>query len=150
MEAASRRFSWLGVLIGIVAFLALVVLARVLWSRVDASQDGRAEEFGQDVLRLAPDQAIMFADGDAAVLSLWYFQFTLGNCPDLAVVATNLLHFDWYQQGLRTAYPDLVVPGPYSFAETVVIANPNRPVCYVQYVETTEISCFPPRGSGLP
>jgi len=110
---------------------------------VDASRDFRAEQFGGDVLNQAPAHAIVFAKGDRAVFTLWYFHFALQNRPDLAIVAMDLLHFDWYQQTLRSHYPDLNLPGPFPFAETVVAVNPGRPVCYVEYLQLPQIQCVP-------
>jgi hypothetical protein len=44
----------------------------------------------------------------------------------------------------------LNLPGPFPFAETVVVANSGRPVCYVQYIQEAEITCLPARDSILP
>ena len=41
------------------------------------------------------DDAILFASGDRAGFTTWYFHFTLHQRPDLTVIATDLLHFDW-------------------------------------------------------
>jgi hypothetical protein len=81
---------------------------------------------------------------------LWYFQYALQNRPDLAIVATDLLGFNWYLQTLRTTYPGLNVPDPFPFAETVVAANPGRPICHVQYIKVSEINCLPARDAQLP
>jgi hypothetical protein len=112
---------------------------------VDASHDQRAEQFGRDVIGQAPDHAIVFAKGDRAVFALWYFHFALHERPDLAIVAVDLLHFDWYQQNLRVPYPGLNVPGPFPFVETVIVANPDRPKCYVEYQQLPQIQCLPAR-----
>lgn len=150
MDASSRRFHIIGPLIGLVFILTLFIQAGNHWPQVDASQDQRAELFGEDVLALAPAHAIVFAKGDRAAFTLWYFQFGLQNRPDLAILATDLLQFDWYEQTLHSNYPDLNLPGPFPFPETVVVANSERPVCYVQYIQSAEISCFPARDPQLP
>jgi hypothetical protein len=110
-------------------------------SQVDASQDHRAESFGREILSAVPANAIVFANGDRAVFSLWYFHFALGERLDLAVVAADLLHFDWYQENLRSIYPALVVSGPFPWPETIARANPTRVVCYVQYTDQPEVDC---------
>jgi hypothetical protein len=89
----------------------------------------------------APEQAIVFARGDRAVFSLWYFHFALRERPDLIVIAQDLLHFDWYQESLRAAYPALSLPGPFPWPETVASANTGRPVCYAEYTELTKLEC---------
>jgi hypothetical protein len=72
---------------------------------------------------------------------MWYFHFALRERSDLAIVATDLLYFDWYQQNLHAIYPDLQLPGSFPFAETMAALNPDRPVCFVQYVEEAQIQC---------
>ena len=150
MDVFSQRFRYLGSLIAFVFFLALFIQAGQHWHQVDASHDLRAEKFGNDVFSLAPTDAIVFAAGDPAVFTTWYFQYAMGNRPDLAIIATDLLHFDWYQQMLHTNYPDLKVPGPFPFAETVRVANPERPVCYIEYVQMAEIECIPAKNPIVP
>jgi len=121
-----------------------------VWPQVDASHDQRAEVFGNNVLSIAPTRAIVFAKGDEAVFTLWYFEYALRTRPDLAIVSTDLLQFKWYLQTLNSTYPDLNLPGPFPFVETVVEANPTRPVCYVQYVQLAEINCLPAGDARLP
>ena len=112
---------------------------------VDASHDLRAESFGREVLATAPKDAIIFAKGDQAVFALWYFHFALHERLDLLVLATDLLHFDWYQENLHVTYPTLVVPGPFPWPETIVQANPLRAICYVQYSDHAEVDCSKPQ-----
>ena len=150
MEASSKRLHSIGLPVGLILILTLLIQAWVHHPQVDASHDLRAESFGRSVLALAPAHALVFAKGDEAVFTLWYFQYAQRNRPDLVIVATDLLGFKWYLQTLHTTYPDLNLPGPFPFAETVVVANPGRPICYVQYVQAPEINCLPSRDSQLP
>ena len=150
MEFSSKRFHIIGILIVLVVILTLIMQAWNAWPSVDASHDQRAESFGRSVLSLAPEHAIVFAKGDEAVFALWYFQYALRNRPDLAIVSTDLLQFKWYLQTLHSTYPDLNLPEPFPFAETVVEANPGRPICYVQYIQVPEINCLPGENSRLP
>ena len=143
MDVVSNRLHNIGLVISVVFILILLLQAWKTWPQVDASQDQRAESFGRSTLSIAPSHAIVFAKGDAAVFTLWYFQYALRNRPDLAIVSTDLLQFSWYIQTLRSTYPDLRLPVPFPFTETVVVANPERPVCYVQYIQVAEINCLP-------
>ena len=111
---------------------------------VDASHDFRAESFGKEVLSGAPKNSILFAQGDESIFTLWYFHFALGERPDLAVVAVDLLHFDWYQENLRSIYPALKIPGPFPWPETIAEANRSRAACHVQYRDHTEMDCSQP------
>lgn len=88
-----------------------------------------------------PREALVFVRGDRAVFTVWYFHFALRQRPDVAVIAEELLHFDWYLETLADTYPDLDVPGSMPWAQNVADANPNRPVCSVQYVGRTEVFC---------
>lgn len=143
MDLFDQRFHQGSFLIGFIFIFVLAVQAANTWPQVDASHDQRAEQFGKDVLAQAPEHAIVFAEGDQAVFTLWYFHFALHERPDLAIVAADLLHFDWYQQNLLVTYPDLNVPGPFPFVETFVLANPSRPQCYAEYKQLAQIQCLP-------
>jgi hypothetical protein len=92
--------------LGVAFILFLFILAGKHLSVVDASHDLRAETFGREVLARAPQNAIVFARGDNAVFAMWYFHFALKERPDLNIVSTDLLSFDWYQQNLHATYPD--------------------------------------------
>ena len=149
---------WIGVAVGNLmqkwppgrAWIAVLLTAYVIlssaqtWPRVDLSRDTQAEQYARSLLAQTPQGAILFTRGDEAVFSLWYVHFALHERPDVAVVAADLLHFGWYQETLRAAYPALAVPGPLPFDETVRLANPSRPACYVQYPQESDIQCIEP------
>ena len=150
ISAFSKRFRGIGIVVASVFLLTFFVQTRYAWPSVDASHDQRAESFGSSVLSLAPARALVFAKGDEAVFTMWYFQYALRDRPDLAIISTDLLQFPWYLQTLRSTYPDLNLPGPFPFSETVVMSNPGRPVCYIQYVQAPEINCLPVGNSQSP
>ncbi|HET9911646.1 MAG TPA: DUF2723 domain-containing protein [Anaerolineales bacterium] len=141
MSALPQNISRLGPYLGLTFILFLFLLAGYHLHLVDASHDLRAETFGREVLSNAPRDAIIFAKGDEAVFTMWYFHFALQERKDLAIVATDLLGFDWYQQTLHTTYPDLQLPGRFPFAERVAALNPDRPVCFIEYAEAARIQC---------
>jgi hypothetical protein len=143
MDMAARHWRWGGALIGLLALAYLSALAIQHRPQVDASHDPRAEQFGEAVLAQAPEGAMIFAKGDQAVFVMWYYHFALQQRPDLFVVASDLLHFEWYLETLRDTYPDLVLPAPFPWPESLIAANPARPYCYVQYVQEIEIRCAP-------
>jgi hypothetical protein len=108
---------------------------------VDASQDHRAELFGQEVLSITPQNALIFAKGDKAVFTLWYFHFALRQRTDLIVLAPELLQYDWYQEVVRSAYPLLSMPASLPYPEAIIRINSQRPVCNVQFTDHTELAC---------
>ncbi|HEU4743990.1 MAG TPA: hypothetical protein VFS61_02095, partial [Anaerolineales bacterium] len=142
----SRRLLW-GLALGLIVIGYLVIRPVALMTEVDASSDRRAEMFGSEILSAAPGNSILFAKGDRAVFALWYFHYALGKRPDLAVLAEDLLHFDWYQETIHATYPALVVPGPFPWPETLAAANPSRPVCYVHYSDGVDMTCQQPAAS---
>jgi hypothetical protein len=146
-EQFSRRLAILGACLVILSLSYFAARSLVQMPKVDASSDHRAESFGRQVLSAVPENAMIFAEGDHAVFALWYFHFALGERPDVAVMAADLLHFDWYQDNLHAAYPSLILPAPFPWPETIVIANPGRSGCYVRYDDRTEIDCSDPLAS---
>ncbi|HMB24748.1 MAG TPA: hypothetical protein VKP08_18010, partial [Anaerolineales bacterium] len=139
--ALRRQIPRLAGFAGPILILLLLLPVGNHWRLVDASHDLRAETFGRQVLLRAPRDAIVFATGDKAIFTMWYFHFALKERPDLAVVATELLGFDWYQQTLYSTYPGLELPGPFPFAERMAALNPDRPVCFIEYSEQAQIRC---------
>jgi hypothetical protein len=143
METIPGRFRGMPVAAGSILLLVLFIQAGLHWKQVDAASDTRAESFSQDVLSIAPPDAIVFAQGDQAIFSLWYYQYSLHSRPDLDIIAPDLLQFDWYTRVLKDTYPSLIIPTPFPFASTVIEANPGYPYCYVQYDQIPLISCSP-------
>jgi hypothetical protein len=143
LEMTARRYPKIEFVIGAILLIYLFVQAGIHWPQVDASQDLRAEQFGQTVLAQVPTHAILFAKGDKAIFTMWYFLYALHERPDLAIVATDLLGFDWYQKTLASTYPDLALPGPFPFAETLAALNPERSACFIEYTDFSKIQCLP-------
>ncbi len=123
-------------------FLLLVAIDR--WPDVDASQDGRAEQFGARVMAEAPDNAILLAEDDSSVFGLWYFHYALGQRPDLVVVASDLLHFEWYDDSLRATYPALAWPDDLFWPQTIAASNPDHPLCTIAWEQAEKIDCTGP------
>jgi hypothetical protein len=68
---------------------------------VALSSTTAARDHGISVLRSLPPRAVIFAQGDAASVPLWYAQRGLGVRPDVTIVASALLTFSWYYQQVR-------------------------------------------------
>jgi vacuolar-type H+-ATPase subunit I/STV1 len=143
VEWTRHRAGWLGVITANVILIGLIVPAAFHYREVDASHDDRAENFGREVFRSAPAQAIIFTQGDEATFALRYFQYVLHQRADVALVVADLMPYDWYRTGLAFTYPTLHVPeqAVQDWSGTIIQANPGRPVCEVSYLTTAEISC---------
>lgn len=143
LELCVLRFPRLKTWPALLLVLYIFMLAFQHWPQVDASRDLRAEEFGGQVLAEAPENALVFVKGDRAIFTMWYFHLALHQRTDLAVIVTDLLGFDWYQETLAIIYPDLILPGPFPFPEVMLSDNPQRPACFVEYFDSALIECSP-------
>lgn len=129
------------IIVVICVFLAGMLVAR--WPQVDARPDQRAEAFAAQIVQEVPAHALVFAAEDWDVFTLWYLHFALGQRPDMVVMATDLLHFDWYDQTLRSTYPQVNWPDDLFWPQTVTAANPTRPVCTVSWMQAVRVNCSP-------
>jgi hypothetical protein len=68
---------------------------------VALSSTTAVRDAGIRVLRSLPRNAVIFAQGDAASVPLWYAQRGLRLRPDVTIVATALLTFSWYYKQMR-------------------------------------------------
>jgi len=95
------------------AFLLLPFFSLVgNYEALDLSSDQTASEYGAEVLRALPVNAIVVANADAHTFALWYFHYAEEVRPDVAVFNATLLQFDWYRENVRRLYPHLIVPDP--------------------------------------
>lgn len=129
---ASRTSPTTAWLVGVIALAYVLVVGLGHWRQVDASSDTRAEDFGQRLMAQAPLDALIFAEGDRAVFSAWYFHYALRLRPDTVVIASALLPFDWYRESLRGTYPMLEIPvtAPDLWIPAIRHLNPGRASCY--------------------
>jgi len=143
MEYLSRRARWLAPVAGILLIGYFLGFAAFNLPKVDASKDRQAEEYGQAVMTAMPEQALLFSSEDKATFTLWYFQFVLHERPDIAVLDTRLLSYDWYRNMLRCAYPSLSVPehAGVTVPAEIIAANASRPVCETSLSESSVVNC---------
>ncbi len=129
----NQRWAHTGWILAALSMIYLAVLGLQTRPQVDASHDNRAEVYEQQVMSAAPARAILFAQGDQTVFTRWYFHYALHKRRDLAVIATDLLPFDWYRDNLQHTYPDLIVPlpGQQPWLLAIRTSNAGRPACYL-------------------
>ncbi len=138
LQALSARFPRLAQLT--CALIILLLLARLpgIFPQVDASHDLRAENFGVGFVSNAPENALVFAQGDEAVFALWYFQFSMSQRSDIVIISEELIQYDWYLTNLAHTYPQLMIPFSRPLtASDLLAANPARPACFVKQSATT-------------
>ena len=140
-ELAARSLTWAPAVIALVCVGYLGLRTSANLAQVDASHDIAAENYGRQVMTAAPARPILFAQGDQAVFTLWYFHYALKQRPDLVVVASDLLHFEWYDDTLRAVYPAAAWPEGLFWPQTIAAANPTRPVCIIAWERANKIDC---------
>ena len=113
------------------------------WPQVDASRDNRAVDFANMILTEVPPGSLIFTTEDRDTFALWYYHYVLGQRPDVAILPTGLLEYDWQRENLRLAYPQLVIPEQTesNFRQAIITANPDRPVCAVFIDPQTAFMC---------
>jgi hypothetical protein len=132
---ATDRTRWRRWLVPVGAGVLAVVItvnALVNYSEVDASQDREAVDFGESVLSDAPRDAILVTRENEDTFTLWYYVYALGQRPDIAVINSGSLVYDWYRERMQTVYPDLVLVDPHNCYECMLAdlsALNERPIC---------------------
>lgn len=145
METAAKYARQLSPSIGLIFLSILFIQAGTHWNQVDASHDDRAENFGKEIMTQTPQNAILFAKGDPAVLTLWYFHYALKQRADITVIATDLLQNEWYQETIRSNYPNLNLPDDFfMFPEVISAYNPEKTICHVEYNFSAQLKCSQP------
>lgn len=142
--ARARKFAPLAIA-GLLVFGFANALGNVV--RVDASHDDRAVAFGRSIFDMAPPAALLISNEDAGTFTLWYFQYVLGQRPDIIVANASLLRFDWYRETLRRTYPGLIVPDQPTTAFWYIdlgVANPARPTCMTHIDAERQLVCPAP------
>ena len=90
-----------------VLFLLPLALLMLNFNRLNLSEDWQVRRLVEPVLENAPTGAILLTTGDRATFSLWYLHDAEAQRPDVIVVDSNLLAFDWYRQRLGDRHPSL-------------------------------------------
>jgi hypothetical protein len=110
--------------------------------QVSASNDDRAEVFGQQVFDTVPEKAMIFTQDDPSTFALWYFHFVEKKRPDTFVIAEGLLGFDWYRKTLQAIYPNLKIQDTDDLAPFHLLSqNPELPSCFIEYADSIKLDC---------
>jgi hypothetical protein len=139
LRVLSVRSPQLAQFVVILMIAGLLVRLPFTIPKIDAAHDQRAEQFGAKFIASAPHAALIFASGDEAVFALWYFHYALGQRPDVAVIADDLLPYVWYASTIAETYPSLRISPTTGVSRFEIIANnPDRPICYVLNITVTD------------
>ena len=122
-----------GALIALALILILFPAVNLVrnFAAMDLSGDTEAVDYGRQVFAIAPENALIVADGDRHILALWYYRDV--ECPQsrVLIVAPGLLTYTWYIEQLRRHNPDWTWPPatglPWDqFLRTLVADNIDR------------------------
>jgi len=93
-----------------VAAVAAVFVALAAWQNFPYSNRRElfaAEDWGEDVMKSAPQSASLVAKKDVQLFTIWYLHTARGLRPDLKTVAQGLSGAKWYQDSKRLWRPEL-------------------------------------------
>jgi hypothetical protein len=97
---------------GILIAAVLIVVPGVTFAanlgNVPLRGDTEAYRYTQEALAKVEQGAVIFAATDEELFSLWYGRYALGERPDVIVVSSRLLRYDWYLEQLEQRHPSIL------------------------------------------
>jgi hypothetical protein len=69
--------------------------------------DRTARDYPAHVFSQTPDDAVILADSDHRLFTLWYQQYVEEPDSGRTIVARNLLQFEWYRRTFGARHPEL-------------------------------------------
>lgn len=118
---------------------------------LDLSDDQAADNFEAVIVVQAPPKAVILSQRDTYTFALWYFQHALGRRPDVVVVDSDLLGYDWYVAHLSQRLAALALVDLSLAVEDEGLQRSanllSRPVCRIGS-EGTVLMCAEPEFTG--
>lgn len=127
-------------ILSVALILLPALLVRSNLPQVSLREDRKAHEYAASVLAAAPSNAIIIADTDAHIFSLWYVRYVETTQPAPVIVAKGLFHYQWYQDTLRWHEPKIFLPASQgdTYADLFAFLDgnlPRRPIYLTDYDE---------------
>jgi hypothetical protein len=116
MQAARARQCAVGLGVVLLVSIGVVRAITLTQSLMEQARYAPARTFARDALAGLPPRAVIMARGDEDTFALWYGQYALHLRPDVAVVNTSLLAWEWYRDNLARQFPWLRWGGPWRSA----------------------------------
>ena len=96
------------ILLGVLVFVALPLnLVVSNFSGADQKNQLLLYDYGENLLKSLPRQAVFFAEGDEDYFSLYYFQTLEGQRPDVRMIPTFTLFEPWGVDQVERLHPEL-------------------------------------------
>ena len=132
--ATARRMSTAGPALAIALALAVVPGASLVtqYAVQDLRADTSALDYAREVVATVEPDALVIAQTERHVFTLWYYQQAIDARWPARVVSAELVQYDWYVAQLHRRYPDVPAPTEKDYAARlrglVAAALPVRPV----------------------
>ena len=127
--------------IGAWAFVLPVLLLLFNFSTFNTPKLPLANQVAAEALQPVPQNAIVLTPGDRSIFTLWYAQHITGLRPDLTLVDSNLLAFDWYRTRLQHQYPTLQGLEIDDLEQFQTANAQKRPFCRLSLLSPKTILC---------
>lgn len=112
----------------------------------DLSDDRMAYDHASNIFEQVPERAVVFAETEKDVFSLWYMGLVERPEKDVVVIAVRLLAFDWYLAHIHELYPDRIpdLSGQdlNQVFDTIVTANNGRARVYFTFINPHLLESF--------
>jgi hypothetical protein len=123
-------------------FLLPLLLLALHFGGLNLRADRDVATLAEKTLATAPEGAILLTPGDQSLFTLWYFQLASGQRPDLTLVDSNLLAFDWYRARLARLFPELVALEDDDVAFFIESNRRLRPFCHADLQSAEPLRCL--------
>jgi hypothetical protein len=123
VELADRTRPW--VLLPVAVMLAVIQLAGHA-SVMNRRGSNSVHEMAAEILRVAPPDSLILAEGDTVTNALEYLQLVEHKSTDVRVVNADLLAAPWYPARVRARYPQLSVPDSVHSMKDLLDANTKQ------------------------
>jgi hypothetical protein len=78
---------------------------------MDRHNNRLVKNYGEELLRVVPQNALLVTKGDLITSPIRYLQFAEGRRPDVRVVDQELIAFPWAVARLKVLHPEIHFPG---------------------------------------
>ncbi|MDO8532276.1 MAG: DUF2723 domain-containing protein [Dehalococcoidia bacterium] len=132
--AASPRMSRVGAALALALALAVVPGVSLItqYAAQDLRNDTSAIDYARQVAATTEPNALVIAQTERHVFTLWYYQQALDPRWSATVVSAELVQYDWYVAQVQRRHPGLGIPADSNYAARlrglVGAALPVRPV----------------------
>jgi hypothetical protein len=112
-KLGTRRQRPTTVIQGLTVGLLLLPLIWLVWNwgQMDLTHEHRAQDFAQEALNAVEPGGMILVGSDAYTFALWYYRYVEQLRPDVLVVNSAMMGFDWYRHTIAVNHPEVVQQG---------------------------------------